>query len=152
MHFCESLFKTSLLFWQYDWLSLFSFLVFLSGSAHWTATSKQQYLCMRLNICVWGLSILCQLSLFSGASAHNTQTVETEVAFQFRLIWVYPSDQAVFKQMVYWSHRLASVRGYPTQLLVLAFQPGEEPIFVLFEKVDGHLLETAFVCLRLQWT
>lgn len=43
-------------------ITLFRFSYLIPHIGPWP--NKQQYLCMSLNICVWGLSILCQLTLF----------------------------------------------------------------------------------------
>lgn len=94
---CWNLHSVVLTIWLVNIVSMFfvPYLIQHIGSQ----PNKQQYLCMGLNICVWWLSILCQLSLFSAAST-NTQRVESEVAIQFRLISVYPFDQAVFEQVL----------------------------------------------------
>lgn len=50
--------------------------------------NKQQYLCMSLNICVWRLSILCQLTLFFPGASTNTKRMGMEamtIQFPFDL-------------------------------------------------------------------
>lgn len=81
-------------------ITLFRFSYLIPHIGPWP--NKQQYLCMSLNICVWGLSILCQLTLFFFPVPAQTPKEWERRQWQFglRLIWVYPFDQALFKQMV----------------------------------------------------